>query len=89
MMMDNALSTGLTMYVSEDDSPADQGRYRDQPQGRAVVAFDQTVYLSETAPGRVSFIGLLLAKASEICPNSSHSTKVGDSLLHVGSITAG
>jgi hypothetical protein len=90
MMMDNALSTGLTMYFSEDDSPATKGDTEISPQGRAVVAFDQTVYLSETAPGRVSFTGSLSSEGGRDLPRIYRiGTKVGGSLICVGRITGG
>lgn len=55
--MDNALSNELSMYFTEDPSPARKGDTEVSPLGKQIYTFRDVAYLSETAPGRVSFVG--------------------------------
>jgi hypothetical protein len=57
MMLDNALADQLKMYFTDDASPAKKEDTEVSPTGRPVFPFANATYLSETAPGRVSFIG--------------------------------
>lgn len=56
-LIDKTLSQDLTMYFTEDPSPARKDDEQVSPLGKSVFAFKEVQYLSETAPGRVSFIG--------------------------------
>jgi hypothetical protein len=57
MMMDNTLSQGLTMSFTEDPSPFKKDDTEVSPLGKPVFEFKDVQYLSETARGRVSFVG--------------------------------
>jgi hypothetical protein len=57
MMLDNALTNQLTMYFTDDPSPITKEDTEVSPMGRPVLPFSKVTYLSETAPGRVSFVG--------------------------------
>ena len=57
MMLDNAFADRLTMYFTDDSSPVSKEDTEVSPGGHAVFGFANVTYLSETAPGRVSFLG--------------------------------
>lgn len=82
--MDTALSQGLSMYFTDDPSPASHLDTVISPLGRTVTAFQRTDYLSETAPGRVSFIGSLsLISSSRYIPVRRICSRLGGALLTV------
>jgi hypothetical protein len=57
MMMDNALSNKLSMYFTQDPSPAKKADTKVSPLGKKIYPFRDVAYHGETAPGRVSFLG--------------------------------
>lgn len=90
MMMDGALSSGLTMYFTEDDSPLQKSDSEISPLGKPLFPFHKTAYLGETAPGRVSLLGLFACQAGKNLPVIHRiGAKAGQSLLLVGGITGG
>lgn len=61
-MMDRALEGRTCMAFTSDVSPAQRDDVAVSPLGREVWTFDDVRYLSETAPGRVAFAGLVALK---------------------------
>jgi hypothetical protein len=47
MMMDRGLSSGLTMYMTEDDSPFNEDDSALSPLGKALHSFHETRYIGE------------------------------------------
>jgi hypothetical protein len=57
LLMDNAFKQPLSMYVTEDDSPAQNDDTQISPRGLSTFQFESENYLSETKPGVVSYQG--------------------------------
>jgi hypothetical protein len=90
MIMDGALSSGLTMYFTEDDSPLQKSDFEISPLGKPLIPFHKTVYLGETAPGHVSLLGSFAVEGGEPLPVIHRvGAKTGESLLLVGGVTGG
>jgi hypothetical protein len=82
MMLDNALGNGLTMYFTDDPTPVKKEDNEVSPNGRPVFQFSDVSYLSETAPGRVSFVGSQpLCGVSPLPVVHRICSKAGDSLM--------
>ena len=56
-MLDNAFTNRLTMYFTDDPTPESKQDTEVSPLGHEVFPFAEVTYLSETAPGRVSYFG--------------------------------
>jgi hypothetical protein len=56
IMLDNTLQDKLTAYVTDDPSPVTKEDTRVSPLDHPVYPFEKLTYLSETSPGRVSFV---------------------------------
>jgi hypothetical protein len=90
MMMDRSLSSGLTMYMTEDDSPLNKADAAINPRGRPLIPFQETKYLGDTAPGRVSLLGSLPLGAVENLPVIHRiGVQKDGALLLVGGVTGG
>jgi hypothetical protein len=90
MMLDNALADRLTMYFTDDASPTKKEDTEVSPSGRPVFPFSIVTYLSETAPGRVSFIGSQALAEIEVVPVVHRiCSKAGDALMTGWSIEEG
>lgn len=90
MVLDNALADRLTIYFTDDTSPFKKEDTEVSPGGRPVFPFSKVTYLSETAPGRVSFIGLQALAEIEVVPVVHRiCSKAGDALMTGWSIEEG
>jgi hypothetical protein len=56
-MMDNLFSHPLSLYFTEDNSPAQEDDTQVSPLGLPTFKFEQSKYLSQTKPGAVSWQG--------------------------------
>lgn len=89
-MMDRAMSEGLRMFFTDDPSPAKKEDTEVSPLGREVFPLSDVRYLSETAPGRVSFVGTqFLTGGNEYPPVYRICLMVGESLMAVATIDEG
>jgi hypothetical protein len=90
LMMDGALSSALTMYMTEDESPLDKADMEISPLGKPVVPFHQTSYAGETSPGRVSILGSFFPGGGDDLPMIYRiGVKREGLLLVLGKITGG
>lgn len=90
LMMDNALSTNLKMYFSDNASPASEDDREVSPLGKQVFEFSDVRYLSEIVPGRVSFIGSHPVGEKHVLPIIYRvCSKVNDSLMTIGCVKEG
>lgn len=90
MMLDRALADGLTMYFTDDPSPVNKEDTEVSPLGHIVFHFAKVTYLSETAPGRVSFVGLQpLADVAAVPTIHRICSKAGDAMMTASSIEEG
>jgi hypothetical protein len=90
MMLDSLFSKKLRMYFTDDASPAKKEDTEVSPNGHPVFQFADVTYLSETAPGRVSFWGSQpLVGMTEIPAVFRICSKAGDSLLATSFIDEG
>jgi len=90
MMMDGVLSSGLTMYMTEDDSPFNKDDRAVSPLGKRLYPFQETRYVGETAPGRVAILGSSSPAAGDDMPIIHRIGVSNDrSVLLVGVITDG
>jgi len=90
MMMEEALSRGLSMYFTDDPSPAGKDDTEVSPLGMKVCSFKDAVFHGETDPGRVTFLGS--QPVSELPePPAVHRVcaKAGETLLLVSCVEDG
>jgi hypothetical protein len=82
LMLDSALRECLTMYFTDDPTPVKKEDTEVSPNGHPIFQFANVSYLSETAPGRVSFIGSHpLAGISELPEVHRICSRARDSLM--------
>ena len=90
MMRDRAVADGLTMFFTDDPSPVNKEDTEVSPLGHIVFHFAKVTYLSETAPGRVSFVGLQpLADVAAVPTIHRICSKAGDAMMTALSIKEG
>jgi hypothetical protein len=84
MMCDNAFTNRLTMYFTDDPSPVSKHDTEVSPRGHLTFPFSTVTYLSETAPGRVSFVGSqFLADLKTIPAIHRICSKIAEALMTV------
>ena len=67
LMMDNALSSDLSMAYTDDQTPVTRGDTAISPRGNVIINFDEVKYCGEIRPGHVGINGsLVIANHKEL-----------------------
>jgi hypothetical protein len=83
-MLDDALANRLTMYFTDDPTPINKEDTEVSPRGHEIFSFAEVTYLSETAPGRVSFVGYRSLADLEVIPVVHRICSKADEVLIFG-----